>query len=327
MEYFNEEENTDFLIFESNRVYIDYNSNLFTFHKVDEEEKLLLVSLEDQEIKSETSREEEKDDSLNLNENTDLITIQYFPICQTHCNITLCYEQNLPQVLSSELIVQFLQIFPMMKNNSLICGYDSLGAGCVINHLHLEFLFLDDFPMNLINEIPLEKRESILLLQTKLVHKNKEEISLFDGNTLLKFSRINFPFYCWKIEAVIGQNNDGEISALNDLFQNSISHLTNLILSKLIENEVPHNLIITRQGTMFYVVPRKFEKKEYPINSCWNDLAGLVTFKNKESYEKYSEEDVNNFLKENISLDENDFNHLTQLFIDLIGNIYETNLA
>jgi hypothetical protein len=32
--YLNEEENTDFLIFEQNSVYIDYSDNLFTFQQV-----------------------------------------------------------------------------------------------------------------------------------------------------------------------------------------------------------------------------------------------------------------------------------------------------
>ncbi|MCQ2818032.1 MAG: hypothetical protein MJ252_12270 [archaeon] len=329
MEYFNEEENTDFLIFESNKIYIDYNANLFTFHKVDEEEKLLLVSLDNQEIKLETSGEEEKDECFDMNQNNDLITLQYFPICLSHSNITLCYDQDLPQVLSSELLVNFLQIFPMMNNNSLVCGYDSLGAGCVINHLHLEFLFLDDFPMGSIPELPIDRRESFPILQTKLVHKNKEEISMFDGNTLLKLSKIKYPFHCWKIEAILNQNDNftSEITSLNEMFQNSISHLANLILSRLIEHEVPHNLIISRKGTLFYVIPRKFERKEYPINSCWNDLGGLITCKDKNYYDNCTEDDINKFFKENISLEDNDFNDLTNQLINLVVGVYETECA
>lgn len=34
IEYLNEEEDTDFLVFEDNLVYVDYSDNLFTFHKV-----------------------------------------------------------------------------------------------------------------------------------------------------------------------------------------------------------------------------------------------------------------------------------------------------
>ena len=52
-----------------------------------------------------------------------------------------------------------------------------------------------------------------------------------------------------------------EISTIDNLYQNSIAHITNLILSKLIDKGIAHNLILTKQGTIFYLVPRKFKKK------------------------------------------------------------------
>ena len=110
---------------------------------------------------------------------TDLITLSYFPLCISHCNLTLCYEQDLPQVLSSELLVQFMNIYPIVKNPSLICGYNSLGGGCIINHLHFEFLMLDDFE-NEINNLPIENRKTNLLFETQLKYKNEKEISMFD---------------------------------------------------------------------------------------------------------------------------------------------------
>lgn len=324
MDYFNDEENTDFLIFENNKVYIDYNDNLFTFHKVDEKEKILEIDLDNQEIRDKSNDSNDGNLSNEIMFKTDLITLDYFPLCMSHCNLTLCYEQDLPQVLSSELLVQFLQIFPIAKNPSLVCGYDSLGAGCVINHLHFEFLMLDDFPNTEISSLPIEKLSCKLLLETKLKHKNEEEISLFDGTTLLKLSKISSPFFCWKIECFFGQeNNNDDISSMNNMYQNSISHMANLILSKLIDVEVPHNIIITNQGTVFYIIPRKFEKKEHPINSCWNDLAGLVTCKSSEYYNEITEEKINEFFKTKISMEENDFNHLNKLLLDLVESVYE----
>ena len=38
-----------------------------------------------------------------------------------------------------------MNIYPIVKNPTLICGYNSLGGGCIINHLHFEFFMLDDF--------------------------------------------------------------------------------------------------------------------------------------------------------------------------------------
>jgi len=63
----NEEELTDFLIFESNNVYIDYNENLFSFEKIKKEEKMVYLDLGNQEEKEEHQvTEEEK--NINLSE-------------------------------------------------------------------------------------------------------------------------------------------------------------------------------------------------------------------------------------------------------------------
>ena len=147
-------------------------------------EKIIEIELDNCEIKNREENKEE-DAENEIESITDLVTLSYFPLCRSHCNITLCYEQDLPQVLSNELIVQFMNIFPIVNNPSLICGYDSLGAGCIINHLHFEFLMLDDFGTE-ITCLPIEQRNSNLLFETKLKYKNEKEISMFDGTTTLK---------------------------------------------------------------------------------------------------------------------------------------------
>ncbi|MBP3766281.1 MAG: hypothetical protein J6G98_03790 [Bacilli bacterium] len=84
---------------------------MFNFHKVDEEEKIIEIDLDNCEIKD---RKGGKDDGVENEIESKL--------CLSLCNITLCYEQDLPQVLSNELIIQFMSIFPIVNNPSLICG-------------------------------------------------------------------------------------------------------------------------------------------------------------------------------------------------------------
>ena len=308
-------------MFEQNNVYIDYSENLFTFHKVDNEEKIIEIDLDNCEIKD---RENGKDEDVEneIDSKTDLVTLSYFPLCISHCNITLCYEQDLPQVLSNELIVQFMNIYPTINNPSLICGYDSLGGGCIINHLHFEFLMLDDFGTE-ISVLPIEERSSNLLFETKLKYKNEKEISMFDGTTTLKVSEIKEPLICWKIECILNQENSGEISAMENLFQNSISHLVNLILSKLIDKEIPHNMIMTNQGRTFYLIPRKFENKKHKINTCWNDLAGLITCKEQKTFDEIKEDEIDKFFKDEVSLESSNFQTLTQDIITQIDSVFE----
>ena len=307
-------------MFENNKVYIDYNDNLFNFHKVDEAEKIIEVDLDNCEIKGEKDKDNDVEDEIDTK--TDLVTLNYFPICISHCNITLCYDQDLPQVLSNELIVQFMNIYQIANNKSLICGYDSLGAGCVINQLHFEFLMLDDFG-NEINKLPIESRISNPLFETKLKYKNEKEISMFDGTTTINVSIIKEPLICWKIEARTNKEENSDISAMENLFQNSISHIVNLLLSKLIDKEIPHNIIMTNQGKTFYVIPRKFEDKKQKYNSCWNDLSGLITCKDQKSFDEINEEEINKFFKDEISMESGEFYKINQDIITQIDSVFE----
>lgn len=320
MEFFNEEEDTDFLMFEKNNVYIDYSDNLFNFHKVDEEEKIIEIDLDNCELKAEKEKANDVEDEIDTK--IDLVTLNYFPISKSHCNITLCYEQDLPQVLSNELIVQFMNIYQIANNKTLICGYDSLGGGCVINQLHFEFLMLDDFSGE-IDQLPIELRESKPIFETKLKYKNDKEISMFDSTTSIKVSLIETPLFCWKIESNTKKEENSDISAMENLFQNSISHIANLILSKLIDKEIPHNLVMTNQGKTFYLIPRKFEDKKHRYNTCWNDLSGLITCKEEKTYNEISEEDINKFLSEEVSLEKEKFDKINEEFVNQIDSVFE----
>jgi len=51
-----------------------------------------------------------------------------------------------------------------------------LAAGCIINHLHFELLFLDDFEN--LNRLPIEKFETKKICSTFLKYMNEEEISI-----------------------------------------------------------------------------------------------------------------------------------------------------
>ncbi len=214
-----------------------------------------------------------------------------------------------------------MNIYPIIKNPSLVCGYDSLGGGCIINHLHFEFLMLDDFG-NELNYLPIENRTCLSLFETQLKHKNETEISMFDGTSVLKVGKISEPFNCWKIECIVGQGGN-DISEFENSYQNSVGHLTNLILSKLIDEEIPHNLIITNQGTTFYLVPRKFEDKKQEFNTCWNDLAGLVTCKEEKIFLEATQEKVDEFFKKEVSIEDEKFDEITKKIIEQVDSVYE----
>jgi len=50
-------------------------------------------------------------------------------------------EEGLPQVLSDELLLLVLQLFKMSSDPTLRIGYNSMGADCIANNLHLHVLY------------------------------------------------------------------------------------------------------------------------------------------------------------------------------------------
>lgn len=76
------------------------------------------------------------------------------------------------------------------------------------------------------------------------------------------------------------------------------------------------------KGKTFYIFPRQFSINETPINSCWNDLCGLITFKEKEIYSEINEEKINSILKEKVSLEEEAFLDIKEKVINQFEEIY-----
>ncbi len=81
-------------------------------------------------------------------------------------------------------------------------------------------------------------------------------------------------------------------------------------------------MIISDRGKTFYVIPRQFVDSELPFNTCWNDIAGLITFKEKFSYNDLKEEDIKSLLTSKVSLSQNMFNDITEKIQTNFENLY-----
>lgn len=256
--------------------------------------------------------------SEEITKKNDLITLNYFPISLTHSNLTISFDQNFPQVLSDEFIIQVIQIFSIAQNKSLRCGYNSLGAGCIINHLHFEIIFLDDFKKQgiSIHNLPIEESPKTQIYSTKFINKNPEEISLFDENVEVTLSMVEYPLLAWKVEAKEkDSSNEGG-------FVNSIANCVNFILSELISTEIPHNLLISDGGKTIFIIPRKFLQSSLPINTCWNDLCGFITLKEEpEETTPLTQEKLVELIN-SISLTYNEFRSLTHKIVDKFDSLY-----
>ena len=81
--------------------------------------------------------------------------------------------------------------------------------------------------------------------------------------------------------------------------------------------------MIADKGQSFYIIPRKHTDQEnLPINTCWNDLCGLVTYKDEEAFIQAEPEKI---LTEYVSLEENVFDELTDSIMNKFDSIYIIN--
>jgi hypothetical protein len=60
-----------------------------------------------------------------------------YPMCKDHSLMLLFAQEGLPQVLSDELLLLVLQMFKLTDKPQLRIGYNSMGADCIINNLHM----------------------------------------------------------------------------------------------------------------------------------------------------------------------------------------------
>lgn len=149
--------------FEENRIFVEFNENLFNFNHLEQEEKFFQLDLLSGEPKSQIDQRDNQDEDERMGNidseigSNDLITVNYFPVSLSHCNLVLNYDKNCCQVLSNEIIGQALEIFNLSKKNNLKLGYNSLGAGCIINHLHFELIWTSEDNPKLAIESSLSK--------------------------------------------------------------------------------------------------------------------------------------------------------------------------
>jgi hypothetical protein len=86
--------------------------------------------------------------------------------------------------------------------------------------------------------------------------------------------------------------------------------------------------MISDKGRTIYLTPRLFNDCNIPINTCWNDLAGLITIKEKNLYDDASqfEDIIMETLNNQVALDSDRFKELTDNIVDKFNSLYILNI-
>jgi len=161
-----------------------------------------------------------------------------------------------------------LQIFKVSDQSGLRLGYNSVGADCLTNNLHFHLVYADQmfgphFSARQEDEnyngeaemFPIELAAKKLFFRTTLQHRNKEEINMY--NCAVRFGELeNWPVRTLILSPDIDDAN--EDVSLEDA-QEALGHTAGIVLNYLIDQNIPHNILIADEGMTLYIMPRKFD--------------------------------------------------------------------
>ena len=201
-----------------------------------------------------------------------------------------------------------MNIFRLSKNQYLRLGYDSLGANSDINHLHFNLVFTDAF-----DGLPVEKSPRKLLIESSLQHKNTDEINMFSIG--VRLFEVEYPAKCLVVSPAM-DINDANVSDGTE----SVGNVTGMIVNNLIENNIPHSLMITSDKLEVYIFPRAYQSDFHIGKGSFLDLSGVVC---THSQEIFNSADVNTCSEyiASLSADQGSWvktiNYITQLLAKL----------
>jgi len=120
----------------------------------------------------------------------------------------------------------------------------------------------------------------------------------------------DWPMKCLLLSPDIGEDQQQD-TALEDA-QEALAHTAGIVLNYLIDQNIPHNILITDDGMTLYVIPRKFDLliERVAFHTSFESLCGFVKFKNKQAYDNVEHDDLFEQLKSDVSLSGPDFERM-----------------
>ncbi|OMJ75228.1 hypothetical protein SteCoe_25667 [Stentor coeruleus] len=231
------------------------------------------------------------------------------PWIRGQCFLALFPEECLPQAVSTELLTLAMNIFRLSKNPTLRLGYDSLGANSDVNHLHFNVLFTESF-----GGFPIEASQRNLLIETSLQHKNADEINMFSVG--VRLYQIDHPAKC----LMICPSTEVNESNMSDGTE-SVGNVTGMVVNNLIENNVPHSIMVTGDKLEVYVFPRTFQSDFSVGKASFLDFCGVVCTHKEEFFNGADVTQCSKYV-ESLSADENAWNKMVSYITQLLGKLY-----
>lgn len=276
----------------------------------DESNVICWVDFDNEDISKEKPSEEAKEIcDQEVGDSYHPLYINPTPWVNGQCLLALFPDECLPQAVSTELLTLAMNIFRLSKNPFLRLGYDSLGANSDINHLHFNVLFTDRF-----GNLPVEKAERKLLIESSLQHKKPDEINMF--NIGVRVFEVNYPAKCLLITPSVPIDE----SNVSDGTE-SVGSVTGMVVNNLIENNVPHSLFIAGDKLEVFIFPRNFQNEFGVGKGGFLDLAGVVCTHSEQFFGSADGGEVDRYL-ERLSADQATWDKTTDYITKLLAKLY-----
>ena len=130
---------------------------------------------------------------------------------------------------------------------------------------------------------PIELAGKKLFFRTTLQHRNKEEINMY--SCAVRFGELDDS---WPLKTLILSpdiDDAAEDVSLEDALE-ALAHTAGIVLNYLIDQNIPHNILIADEGMTLYIIPRKFDMliDNLQCFTSFETLCGFIKFKSESAY-------------------------------------------
>ena len=135
---------------------------------------------------------------------------------------------------------------------------------------------------------------------------------------------LNFPLKALLISPDIVSDD----TSLEDA-QEALAHACGVVINHMIDQNIPHNVLVTDEGMTVYVIPRKFDMMIENVGffTSFESVCGFVKFKTQQSYDNTDETSLLKQMKEQVSLDVGEFNKLKEQLVSKFMKEYECDIS
>jgi hypothetical protein len=297
----------------ADNVYMSFEENELNFQSEPDGKIISWIDLDNEELVWEKTPEETKQVcDEEVSDSLHPVYIHSRPLSIGHSLLPLFKDECIPQVVSAELLSLVLNVYRLFTKPSLKLGFDSIGANCLYNHLYFEMIFLDI--LNGQEKLPVEYEAMEDIMTSTLKHKKSGEIDMFSVG--VKLQRLNnYPARCIVVRPE-GAIEEQQVSDATD----SIGSVAGMILNYMVENNIPHSLLVADNGLAVYIFPRNFSSTT-SNEAGFLEMSGLFRPTSASGYETVTEDTCRQWLEE-LTCDESTYRNISEYIQSLLTGLY-----